>query len=163
MPSSLLLDRLSYYDEPGLLDAALEKPGVDVNETDIAGMALLSYVCLDAYLHSPKTIAGILHTLIAAGADVNLQCGDRYSPLRYLALSFTYEPTEDMPGQPVLEDAVWDLFDILINAGADPDASGIVGDPYPAPAIRAYVEAWIIGGESPRTPRKTWGRVLRDL
>lgn len=157
-----LIDRdYEFLDNPELLVETLEPPNVDINQADTAGLSLLSKICISAYLHPTRNVARIFQLMLDAGADVNARCADGYSPLRYLAISFTYEPTEDMPDQPELEDAVWDLFDMLIKAGANPVAAEIADNPDIAPAIRAYIEAWIIGGKPPR--ERTKSRGIRDV
>lgn len=147
-----------YMEEPALLAADLASGLVDLKERDGLGHALLDAVCLAAYLyperHGENSVATCLNMLLDAGADVNAGPDGESTPLMLLAASFKYEIDEEAgEQQPYFEDGVLDLFDILIERGADIEAATTDGktalDLAPG-QIRAHMEAWLFEGGNPR-------------
>ncbi len=95
--------------------------GLDLTTKDVLGDTLLERICAAAIVFESAAIARCLTLLLDAGADVNAR-GDGMikgmTPLMQLAGSYK----RIVEKRPHLEDDVLDLFDLLIERGADIEA-----------------------------------------
>lgn len=132
-------DRLvgDFLDDPDLLESNLRDPAV---MAAIKSGDFWAEAALVAYLHRPSLVAMAFRILLDAGADVNATGTPlKKTPLHFLCVSFTYEESDDFPDQPILEPEVWDLFNLLVEAGAQINQEDIKDESI-APAIRAWLE-----------------------
>lgn len=130
--------------------------GLDLTAKDVLGDTLLERICAAAIVFESASIARCLTLLLDAGADVNARGEGMIkgmTPLMQLASSYKREGEK----QPHLEDDVLDLFDLLIERGADIEAKtdqGKTALDCGQGKIRAYLEAWLLEGGNPRKRAK---------